>query len=71
MFRERQTVPFPSVYPWHLKPAMGAHKRDFLSLHDITISEMEALLNLGEEVKAHPESFVIALEGKMAALIFE
>ena len=71
MFRARQTVPFPSVFPWHLKPAMGAHKRDFLSLHDITISEMEALLNLGEEVKAHPEAFVMALEGKMAALIFE
>jgi ornithine carbamoyltransferase len=50
---------------------MGAHKRDFLSLHDITISEMEALLNLGEEVKAHPEAFVTALQGKMAALIFE
>ena len=71
MFRARQAVPFPSVYPWHLKPAMGGHKRDFLSLHDITISEMEALLNLAEEVKAHPEAFVIALQGKMAALIFE
>jgi ornithine carbamoyltransferase len=71
MFRARQTVPFPSIFPWHLKPAMGTHKRDFLSLHDITISEMEALLNLGEEVKAHPEAFVMALPGKMAALIFE
>ena len=71
MYRARHTVPFPSVYPWHLKPAMGAHKRDFLSLHDITISEMEALLDLAEEVKAHPEAFVIALQGKMAALIFE
>jgi ornithine carbamoyltransferase len=71
MFRERQTVPFPSVYPWHLTPAMGVHKRDFLSLHDITISEMEALLDLGEEVKAHPEAYVLALQGKMAALIFE
>lgn len=71
MIRARQSVPFPSVFPWHLKPAMGAQKRDFLSLHDITISEMEALLNLGEEVKAHPEAFVMALQGKMAALIFE
>jgi ornithine carbamoyltransferase len=71
MFRERQTVPFPSVFPWHLEPATGGHKRDFLSLHDITISEMEALLNLGEEVKARPEAFVAALQGKMAALIFE
>jgi len=71
MFRARQTVPFPSVYSWHLKPAMKAHKRDFLSLHDITISEMEALLNLAEEVKAHREAYVIVLQGKMAALIFE
>jgi len=71
MFRSRPTVPFPSVFPWHLKPAMGGRKRDFLSLHDITISEMEALLNLAKEVKAHPEAFLMALEGRMAALIFE
>jgi len=70
MNRERQ-VGFPTVYPWHLQPAMGAKKRDFLTLHDITISEMEALLNLGEEVKAHPERFAFALQRKMAALIFE
>jgi len=71
MFRERQTVAFPSAFPWHLKPAIGNHKRDFLSLHDITISEMEALLHLAEEVKAHPETYAAALQGKMAALIFE
>jgi len=71
MYRARQTVPFPSVFPWHLKPGIREHKRDFLSLHDITISEMEELLNLAEEVKAHPECFVVALQGKMAALIFE
>jgi ornithine carbamoyltransferase len=71
MFREREAVSFPSTIPWHLKPAMGARKRDFLSLHDITISEMEALLTLAEEVKARPEGFVRALPGKMAALIFE
>jgi ornithine carbamoyltransferase len=71
MFRERQTIAFPSAFPWHLKTAIGNHKRDFLSLHDITISEMEALLHLAEEVKTHPETYVMALQGKMAALIFE
>lgn len=70
MNRTRQTV-FPSVYPWRLQPSMGAKKRDFLTLHDITISEMEALLNLGEQVKAHPQDFLFALQRKMAALIFE
>ncbi|MGB9431932.1 MAG: ornithine carbamoyltransferase [Candidatus Acidiferrum sp.] len=71
MIRERQAVAFPSALPWHLKPAIGAQKRDFLSLHDITISEMAALLQLAEEVKAHPEAFLATLQGKMAALIFE
>lgn len=71
MYRERQTVAFPSTLPWHLKPAIGGHKRDFLSLHDITISEMEALLVLAEEVKAHPQTYQVALQGKMAVLIFE
>ncbi len=71
MYREQQTVALPSALPWHLNPTVDGRKRDFLSLHDITISEMEALLHLGEEVKAHPESYAVALQGKMAALIFE
>jgi ornithine carbamoyltransferase len=71
MYRERQTASFPTVHPWHLKPAAGMHKRDFLSLHDITISEMEALLKLAHQVKEHPQAFVMSLQGKMAALIFE
>jgi len=70
MYRKRLGA-MPTVTPWHLKPALGAHKRDFLSLHDITISEMEGLLKLAAEVKAHPKGFVTALQGKMAALIFE
>jgi ornithine carbamoyltransferase len=70
MYRTRQGIPTPSTLPWHLSAA-GMHKRDFLTLHDITISEMEALLNLAEQVKAHPEAYVAALPGKMAALIFE
>jgi len=71
MERTPQHAIYPTVYPWHLKPALGAKKRDFLTLHDITISEMEALLNLGEQVKAHPEEFAFALQRKMGALIFE
>jgi len=71
MYREQQTVAFPPALPWHLQPQTGGQKRDFLSLHDITISEMEALLHLAREVKAHPEAYVLALQGRMAALIFE
>ena len=71
MHRARHDVAVPSAVPWHLKAAAGAPKRDFLSLHDITISEMEALLGLAEEVKAHAENYVTVLWGKMAALIFE
>ncbi len=71
MYRERQTASLPTVYPWHLKPAAGMHKRDFLSLHDITISEMEALLKLAHQLKERPQSFAMTLQGKMAALLFE
>ena len=70
MYRKRLGA-MPTITPWHLKPAPGAHKRDFLSLHDLTITEMEGLLKLAAEVKAHPKGFVTALQGKMAALIFE
>jgi ornithine carbamoyltransferase len=71
MHRARQAAPIPSVVPWHLTPATGGRKRDFLTLHDITISEMKALLGLAEEVKSHPDDYATALPRMMAALIFE
>ena len=57
--------------PWRLQPAPGLAKRDFLSLHDIEVPEMAALLELAAEVKAHPADYSSALAGKAAALIFE
>lgn len=71
MYRKHQQPTLPSVFTWHLPPPLGGHKRDFLSLHDITITEMEALLKLAAEVKAQPKAYAMALQGKMAALIFE
>ena len=71
MYRERSSNLLAGVSAWKLKPPRGEKKRDFLTLHDITISEMGALLNLAEEVKAHPRSFATALRGQMAALLFE
>jgi len=71
MYRGRTTASPTGVSSWKLKPATGSKKRDFLTLHDITISEMKALLELAEEVKAHPRGFATALRGQMAALIFE
>ena len=63
MYRKRLGA-MPTVTPWHLKPALGAHKRDFLSLHDITITEMEGLLKLAAEVKAHPKGVRHGVAGK-------
>ena len=71
MYRGRQPGRTASTPVWQLKPAPGTHKRDFLSLHDLTISEMESLLNLAEEIKQHPAAFSTVLQRKMAALIFE
>ncbi|MBZ5541843.1 MAG: ornithine carbamoyltransferase [Acidobacteriia bacterium] len=51
--------------------APGVEKRDFLSLHDLSVTEMAALLDHAAEVKAHPSAFAGALEGRTAALIFE
>lgn len=67
----RASLELPLVSPWRLEPPPGATKRDFLSLHDLSISETAALLNLAAEVKAHPSAFEGLLQGTMAALIFE
>jgi ornithine carbamoyltransferase len=66
-----QTPEAPAGYPRRLECTPGLSKRDFLSLHDLTISELEFLLDLAAEVKAHPAAFAGELEGATAALIFE
>src|SRR6516162_11547648 len=45
--------------------------KDFLSIRDFSPSEIEYLLILGREIKAHPAVFTEALKGKTLALIFE
>ncbi len=60
-----------SLGSWRLRPAPGHTKRDFLSLHNLTIAEFSGLLDLAEEMKQHPESFRGLLAGRTLALIFE
>ena len=45
--------------------------KDFLSIRDFSPSEIEYLLILGREIKAHPASYGEALRGKTLAMIFE
>ncbi len=62
---------FPAVQKqWRLRPRQGA-KRDLLSLHELTVEEMENLLRLAAEVKAQPTAFSHALQGQSLALVFE
>jgi ornithine carbamoyltransferase len=44
---------------------------DFLSLRDFTPAQVEHLLDLAADIKAHPKQFAASLEGKTLALIFE
>ena len=57
--------PHPRPFP----PGFGG--RDLLSVHDISREEVEFLLNLGRQVKAHPSRYGQTLEGKELALLFE
>jgi ornithine carbamoyltransferase len=66
-----RTAEVSAIHHWWLECAPGRSKRDFLSLHDLAASELEALLDLAAGVKAHPSTFVGALAGRTAALIFE
>lgn len=45
--------------------------RDFLSLRDLSPSEVEYLLVLGRQVKARPSAYSDVLHGKTLAIIFE
>lgn len=60
-----------SLRAFRLEPPRGHTKRDFLSLHALTIAEFAGLLDLAEEIKRHPETFRGALAGRTLAVIFE
>jgi len=44
---------------------------DFVSIRDLSPGQMEYLLFLGRQIKAHPSAYRDALQGKTLALIFE
>ena len=44
---------------------------DFISIRDFSPSEIEYLLLLGRQIKAHPGAYSKALKGKTLAMIFE
>ncbi len=45
--------------------------RDFVSIRDFSPSEIQHLLILGRQIKAHPAGYEEALKGKTLAMIFE
>jgi len=45
--------------------------KDLVSIRDLSPSEMEYLLILGRQMKAHPSTYSEALRGKTLAMIFE
>jgi ornithine carbamoyltransferase len=65
------SVELPRVSHWRLEPRPATGKRDFLSLHDLSVPETTALLDLAAEVKAFPSAHDGLLQGTMAALVFE
>jgi len=52
------------------RPSTLPH-RHVISLHDLNPGETEFLLDLGQRVKAQPNRFRNALEGKTLAMLFE
>jgi ornithine carbamoyltransferase len=66
-----QTLHVLSPGQWRLRPAPGHTKCDLLSIHNLTIAEFSALLDLAEEMKQHPETYRGLLAGRTLALIFE
>jgi ornithine carbamoyltransferase len=65
-----QTLEHPARRGQRHFPA-GLAGRDLLSFHDLNKDEVEFILNLGVQVKAHQSRYAHALEGKELALLFE
>jgi ornithine carbamoyltransferase len=50
---------------------MIGNSKDFLSIRDFSPSDIQYLLTLGRQVKAHPSAYGKALHGETLAMIFE
>jgi ornithine carbamoyltransferase len=59
--KDSSPLPRPSTLP----------RRHVISVHDLTPSEIDFLLKLGQRVKAQPSRFKNALAGKSLAMLFE
>jgi len=51
--------------------AKSLRGRDLCSMSDLSVQELAAIMELAHAVKAHPEDFKHALDGKQMVLIFE
>src|ERR1039458_5313951 len=47
------------------------NRKDFVSIRDFSPQEIQDLLLLGRQIKAHPDVYSEALKGKTLAMIFE
>jgi ornithine carbamoyltransferase len=45
--------------------------KDFLSIHDLTPYEFHEILDLAEDIKAHPDKYRKTLKGRVLAMVFE
>jgi ornithine carbamoyltransferase len=61
----------PRHEPRPLPSPPGLGSRDLLSLHDLSPVEVEFILHLARQVKAQPDHYEHALQGKELALLFE
>jgi ornithine carbamoyltransferase len=50
---------------------MISNRKDFLSIRDFSPSDIEYLLTLGRQIKAHPGAYQRALRGETLAMIFD
>ncbi len=50
---------------------MNTNAKDFLSIRDFSPSDIQYLLTLGRQVKAHPAAYGMTLRGETLAMIFE
>jgi ornithine carbamoyltransferase len=60
---------FEPMAPMKTLPQLA--QRDLISIQDLSSGEVESILDLAAEVKAHPSDFRNALTGKQAVLMFE
>ena len=69
--KKKPSKPAKKAAPTRVKPAMPFEAKDFLTIREVSGSDLEQLFRLADKMKKAPEAFYTKLKGRSLAMLFQ